>query len=78
MPLYEYTCETCHSDFELLVRASDVPACPDCGRTALTRRLSVPAAPVHASRSSLPLAGEGTGGGCGRPQCGLGYCAGME
>jgi len=41
MPLYEYTCTSCHAEFELLVRGSDVPACPKCHSEALERRVSV-------------------------------------
>ncbi|MFL9824974.1 FmdB family zinc ribbon protein [Rhodoplanes sp. SY1] len=44
MPLYGYHCATCDKDFELLVRASDTPACPTCGSAALTRLVSRPAA----------------------------------
>jgi putative FmdB family regulatory protein len=31
MPLYSYKCQGCDAEFELLVRASDIPACPSCG-----------------------------------------------
>ncbi len=75
MPLYEYTCEKCNNEFELLIRsASDKPACPECDATNVTRRLSVPAA--HSAGSSLPIS-DGAHGGCGRPQCGTGGCMGM-
>lgn len=37
MPLYAYMCQHCNADFELLVRASDVPACPSCGSEKLQR-----------------------------------------
>lgn len=40
MPLYDYHCTACQADFELLVRASSVPTCPQCGSTALERRVS--------------------------------------
>jgi len=71
MPLYEYTCEKCQSDFETLVRGSEKPACPDCGSVKLTKRFSVPAAHVAGS-SSLPVMPRG--GNCGLPQCGMGGC----
>jgi putative FmdB family regulatory protein len=41
MPLFEYTCLACHSEFELLIRGSAVPACPSCGATSLEKRLSM-------------------------------------
>jgi len=72
MPLFEYTCEKCSSDFELLIRGSEQPVCPECGSRKLEKRFSVPAA--HTKGSSLPVAPPGP---CGRPQCGMGGCQGM-
>jgi putative FmdB family regulatory protein len=40
MPLYAYSCEDCEAEFELLVRASDTPACPACGSQKLTQQVS--------------------------------------
>ena len=40
MPLFEYRCAACDSQFELLIRGSAVPACPSCGTTSLERTLS--------------------------------------
>ncbi|WP_088279798.1 zinc ribbon domain-containing protein [Ideonella sp. A 288] len=40
MPLFDYRCTACQADFELLVRSSTVPTCPQCGSTALERQLS--------------------------------------
>lgn len=77
MPIYEYTCQGCHHDFELLVRGDERPACPDCGSPKLEKRLSVPAAHT-ASSSCLPISGPpSSGGGCGLPQCGQGRCTGL-
>lgn len=44
MPLYPYRCSGCGHEFEVLVRSSDVPACPSCGSGALDRLVSLPAA----------------------------------
>jgi len=41
MPLFEYRCQTCSSEFELLVRGGDVPACPSCGSASLEKLLSL-------------------------------------
>ncbi len=77
MPLYEYTCDQCDYEFELLIRSSsDQPACPTCGTKKITRQLSVPAAHVGGS-NSLPVCETPRGGGCGLPQCGTGGCMGM-
>jgi len=43
MPIYEYRCETCGHQFELLVRSGDVPACERCSGTSLEKLLSLPA-----------------------------------
>jgi putative FmdB family regulatory protein len=77
MPLYEYACPTCRANFELLIRASDVAACPTCGSERVAKLLSVPAAHV-ANGASLPTCAPPmpSAGGCGRPQCGGGFCAG--
>ena len=41
MPLFEYRCAACDSQFELLIRGADVPRCPTCGTTTLERTLSL-------------------------------------
>jgi putative FmdB family regulatory protein len=77
VPIYEYQCEKCASQFELLVRGGERPACPNCGGRKLDKLLSVPAAHVSSNRS-LPICEVPRGeGGCGLPQCGMGGC-GME
>ncbi|HYH38097.1 MAG TPA: zinc ribbon domain-containing protein [Azospirillum sp.] len=45
MPLYSYRCAGCGAEFELLVRASEAPACPACGGGALEKLVSRPAPP---------------------------------
>lgn len=73
MPIYEYSCQKCHSDFELLVRGDAEPKCPNCGGKKLTRQFSVPAA--HSSQASpLPPCGSPLPGGCGMAECGSGRC----
>lgn len=76
MPLYEYACPTCENQFELLIRSNETPACPSCGNAQVEKQLSVPAA--HTASASLPMcAPQPMAGGCGKPQCGGGFCAGM-
>ncbi len=41
MPLFEYRCPACDSQFELLIRGSAVPTCPSCGSTSLEKMLSL-------------------------------------
>ena len=40
MPLYDYQCEKCDAEFELLVFPSETPTCPSCGSEQLQRRMS--------------------------------------
>ena len=42
MPIFEYECRACGHEFEQLVRAGDVPACPSCQATDLEKLLSLP------------------------------------
>ena len=45
MPIYEYTCSSCHGKFEQLVRsmksADEKVKCPECGSDRTARSLSV-------------------------------------
>jgi putative FmdB family regulatory protein len=54
MPMYEYHCQACEAEFEMLVRSSTVPACPHCGATTLARIVSrlAPAGKIEAIRMS--------------------------
>ena len=63
MPMYEYHCPACDHHFEMLVRSSTVPACPQCGATALSKCISAPQAPGKSAgiikRSRARAAAEG-------------------
>ncbi|MEW4562653.1 zinc ribbon domain-containing protein [Bremerella sp. JC770] len=76
MPLFEYTCQACDSQFELLVRGSETPKCPECASAKLEKAWSVPAAHTGGKSNELPVCGPAptSGGGCGLPQCGTGGC----
>lgn len=52
MPMYEYRCNACQAEFEMLVRSSTVPACPQCRATDLARIVSrlAPAGTIEAIR----------------------------
>lgn len=74
MPLYEYTCTSCESDFELLVRNEGDAKCPRCGTAKLEKHFSVPAAHTGGT-SDLPMCSPTPRmpcgmGGCGLPECG--------
>jgi len=42
MPIYEYRCDSCGHELEVLQKMSDAPlvACPECGEPALKKVLS--------------------------------------
>lgn len=56
MPLFEYACSSCEAEFELLVRSSEKPKCPECGTVKLDKLISAAKGRV-ASGSALPIAG---------------------
>jgi putative FmdB family regulatory protein len=72
MPLYEYSCQKCGAKIELLVRGAETPECPNCRSTKLTKLLS-----VFSGHVSQGGGNSATAGGCARPQCGTGGCAGL-
>jgi putative FmdB family regulatory protein len=43
VPIYEYRCQGCGHEFEMLVLKTTTPACPACQSASLDRLLSVPA-----------------------------------
>ena len=44
MPIYEYSCQACGAQSEILQKVSDAPAleCPACGKPALSKTISAP------------------------------------
>lgn len=42
MPIYEYSCQACGAETEILQKVSDSPAtdCPACGKAALSKTIS--------------------------------------
>ena len=71
MPIYEYACEDCGNEFEMLVRSHTVPACPICESTSLEKQLSVIAKPEGSAAREPVMAGPC--GTCGHPD-GPGAC----
>ena len=43
MPIYEYRCESCEHELEVMQKMSDAPLtdCPSCGEPALKKKISV-------------------------------------
>lgn len=73
MPLYEYRCQECKKESEILVQSLNAkPDCPKCGSKKLEKLLSVIGSPVvnGASRSNTSSAANQET--CGRSQCARG------
>jgi putative FmdB family regulatory protein len=70
MPIYEFHCDKCGADNEILVRSSkwEGTPCPKCGSKKLAKKLSVFASSV-ASEAASPSC-SGTPRSCG--MCGTG------
>jgi putative FmdB family regulatory protein len=70
MPLYEFVCKKCDHTFEeLVLRESEVVACPECESRKLERLLSVPAKPTESGTTSLPRACDPSLPPCGAQGC---------
>lgn len=70
MPIYEFHCEECDKDSEILIRSSDWKGtkCPKCGSTKLEKKFSTFAS-ANAGGSPAPASAPKRRGGCG-PSCG--------
>lgn len=74
MPIFEYLCQECGQEFELLVRSDTVLQCPTCDSDQLEKQLSVFATEKSAASAAEPLMACGAPcGSCGHPD-GPGAC----
>jgi len=66
MPIYDYHCPSCGTDFELLVRNGTKVACPNCSGRRVERMMSVPARPTSGGKvADFSKLGPPPGGCCG-------------
>ncbi|MBU2646066.1 hypothetical protein KKI24_15275 [bacterium] len=64
MPIFEYSCNTCHERMEVLVSGSNIePKCPACGSSDLKKELSVPSSLSGVSNGRMTSTD--VGGCCG-------------
>ncbi|NPV57936.1 MAG: zinc ribbon domain-containing protein [Anaerolineae bacterium] len=66
MPIYEYTCQSCHQQFEKLVRFGDSgqsPQCPHCQSQDTHKKLSLFATNAPASTGSISASSSSCGSG---------------
>jgi putative FmdB family regulatory protein len=70
MPIYDYRCSSCGTQFEQLVRSEQAVSCPQCSSRDLDRLMSVTARPGGSkpdsdfSRLGPPPGSGCCGGGC--------------
>jgi putative FmdB family regulatory protein len=73
MPIFEYGCQNCGRDFELLVRSDTQIRCPDCGGEKVKKKLSLFSSIVAKPSGAMPACHSG-GHGCDLGKCGSGFC----
>lgn len=71
MPIYEFHCDSCHCDSEVLVRSTkwEGTPCPHCGSKKLVKKLSVFASSTAGGAGEAPAC-TGKPSSCG--MCGTG------
>jgi putative FmdB family regulatory protein len=67
MPIYEFHCQKCQKDSEILVRSTEWKGakCPHCGSARIAKKLSVFASSVAGANQASAPACEGGSGSCG-------------
>lgn len=72
MPIYEFHCEKCDTDFEYLIFGSDKPECTRCNSKKVTKLMS--AASFVSKGDSGQTMSSSAGSSCSG--CSAGSCAG--
>jgi putative FmdB family regulatory protein len=67
MPIFEYICQDCGKEFEVIVRNRDATQCPKCHGTKLEQKLSVFAVASGGSSFESRMPSSGGGCACGDP-----------
>jgi putative FmdB family regulatory protein len=70
MPIYEYSCDKCGNDFEVIVFRDEEPVCPACGNKKPSKRMSSFGFSVG---YKFKGSSSGTGGSCS--SCGSSNCS---
>ena len=73
MPIYEFHCDQCDADSEVLVRSADWAGtkCPHCGSRKMSKKFSTFASAGGGGGESAPAKKpRGGGDGCGGGGCG--------
>ncbi len=70
MPIYEYVCEKCGNEFELIVFRNEEPPCPECGEKNPTRKMS-----TFGFSVGYKFKSPSSGGGSGCASCSSSDCS---
>lgn len=65
MPIYEFSCNNCKADFELLMLCSMKPECPECKTVDVRKKLSL----FGMSGGSKQSSSGSNCGGCHKSSC---------
>ncbi len=67
MPIYEFHCEKCEKDSEILIRSQnwEGTTCPHCGSKKLAKKFSTFASSTEGAAPKPAGGGGGCGGCCG-------------
>jgi putative FmdB family regulatory protein len=74
MPIFEYACRDCGSQFEYLTREGRSPECPSCASDQLEKQLSTFAVNANGAAAKAHAPAFGPCGSCGDPR-GPGSCS---
>jgi len=64
MPLYDFICGKCGSEFELLLMGSEKPRCPECGSEEVKKQMSRFAVGGGGGKGGGPSCSGCSGGNC--------------
>ena len=73
MPIFEYQCQSCQNQFELLVSSESQIACPECSSAEVNKLFSVFSSHVKQNADAQPGCFSGAPG-CNMGKCGSGMC----
>jgi putative FmdB family regulatory protein len=71
MPIYEFHCNRCNKDFEMLLMGSDKPICPTCKTDDIYRLLSACGflSKGEQGQTTRASAGQSSCSGCSATSC---------
>ncbi|HEQ71883.1 MAG TPA: zinc ribbon domain-containing protein [Spirochaetia bacterium] len=78
MPIFEYACPACRTEFEILIKKDGKALCPSCGNDEPVKKLSL-FATARSAASAIPGSAPDCASACqgfAAGSCGSGLCGG--